>query len=520
MRGTITFKSKSLVRVNVGNKEAFFQKWSNEEFTALSYDQLTIRNERRSEVDWHDVDVSTHFSQNVKAKIPIMTSPMTTVTGSEMSVVMSILGGAGAVPHSYTPNEQKRIVRHAKLFLNGIVDKPIAFRENKTVEKALEKLDKRNYDFRSVPVIDENGRFKGLMTNTHFELYRDAPRTTLKTAMTPAKEIFTAKAGTTTERALELMRDKKIKILPLLDKDKKLAGMFLLNDVLRVERGNPNNYNLDDNGRLITAASVSTFAEDAEERIKKMSKYLDILIIDTSHGEHEYTFSALKLLKKIRKLIKDTKETYGTLDIIVGNISDANTAEMLAREEPDALRIGQGPGQICSSGVVLGGGASQATAVFECSKAAKKIMPKIKIAADGGIKGPAYITKALSLGGDFVIVGSLPAGTDETPGPVITRPDGTKYKQYNGEASETEQRRSMSSRRRYGDNDPNAEILVEGVEKEIPLKGPVEKIIRENLIGLKKQMSASGFPDIATMQRDVSYWKLDEPAIRERNPSQ
>ncbi|MGC1176792.1 MAG: IMP dehydrogenase [Candidatus Saccharimonadales bacterium] len=505
-----------------GNKEAFFDHLERE-FTAITFDELTIQNERPSDLDWRDVDLSSKFSRNISAKVPILTSPMTTITESEMGIAAAKEGGGGVIHHANTPDEQKKQVRKVKLHLNGIIEEPITVNATDTIGEVQETLDSQGFDFRTLPVTDENGRFVGLMTNTHFTLFRGkGVAFPVSEAMTPAKDIFTAPSSMkdSPERAYELMQQHKIKLLPLLTEDKRLDSLYLLDDVLRVVEGNPEGYNLDDNGRLRTFMSVSTYDQDAIERVKLSGKYLDLVVIDTSHGESKYSFSTLKALKVARKLVKNLREEFATIDIMVGNVSDPAVAAALAKEGPDAIRVGRGPGGICISREKLGGGTPQASAIYACNRAVQVIDPGIVICGDGGVRGPGDFIKALAVNASSIMVGSYVAGTDEAAASVMTRADGSRYKEYNGMGSAKEQQHSRAARSRYdvagGSED---ELFVEGVEKEIPLQGPVSRKFRELARGARVEMCTGGFSNIAVLQSEVDLRRVTAAGAQEGRAS-
>ena len=502
-----------------GNKDALFELL-NDQFLATTFDELTIKDERPSDLEWPDIDISSQFSRNIGAKVPILTSPMTTITEAGMAIAAAKEGGGGVIHHANSPEEQKRMVRKVKLHLNGIIQEPITVNAADTVEATLERIDNQGFDFRTLPVVDEDGRFTGLMTNTHFELFHDGDKTVpVSEAMTPAHEIFTASTETEVTEAYELLRERKIKVLPLLDEGYRVGGLYVLPDVLRAIRGNPENYNLDDNGRLRTFMSVSTYDGDAVERVGLSGKHLDMVVVDTSHGESKHSFSTLKALKQARQTVKDLREEFAGIDIMVGNVSDDFAAGELAKEGPDAIRIGRGPSGICISREKLGGGTPQATAIYTCRKAIEAIDPDIQICADGGIRGPSDFVKALALGASSLMVGGFVAATDEAAAPVMTRADGSQYKEYNGMGSAKEQRRSRAARNRYANNNPEDDLFIEGVEKEIPLQGPVSRKFRELVRGAKMEMTTGAFPAIDVLQREVSFERVTVAGAQEGRAS-
>lgn len=507
-----------------GNKEELFSYLDNK-FAAVAFDELTITNERPSNLEWQDIDLTTNISRRIEAPAPILTTPMTTITETQMAIAAAKAGGGGVIHHANTPDEQKDMVRRVKLHLNGVISNPITAKASESVESTLQHLENQGREFRTLPVVDDNGKFIGLITNTHFKLFEgDDITTKISEAMTPAEEVFTAPSSIREDpaKALQLMRERKIKLVPLINDNREVEGLFLLDDVLRRVNENPDKYNLDKDGRLRTFMSVSTYDDDAAERVKHSSKYLDMVVIDTSHGESKYSFSTLKTLKIARKLVKNLREEFAEIDIMVGNVSDGSdesAAVALAREGPDAIRVGRGPGGICISREKLGGGTPQASAIYNIARAVKLVDPEIQICADGGIRGPGDFVKALALGASAVMLGSYVAGTEEAAAPKITRSDGSQYKEYNGMGSAKEQLKSRAARQRYGNNSQDIDLFIEGVEKEIPLQGPVSRKFNELMRGARVEMSTGAFPDIKTMQEEVSFRLVTAAGAKEGQAS-
>ncbi|HVV25933.1 MAG TPA: IMP dehydrogenase [Candidatus Saccharimonadales bacterium] len=486
-------------------------KYLDENHRSIAFDEFTITDERTAEFDRDDVSMAGRLSRRIGAPNPILTSPMTTVTEDEMGIAAAKAGGAGVIHCANTPDEQKKLLTKVKFHLNGIVDRPILASADKTVGETLEELDNAGHDFRSLPVTDENGRFMGLMTNTVFEFYKgDDSHTPIAKAMIPADQVPTASSDIRDDphAAYDAMRHYKIKLLPLLDENYRVDGLYLLDDVQRAIEGNPRGYNLDASGRLITAMAVSTWSRDAMERIQESGKYLDLVVIDTSHGESKYTFSAVKAMRQAIRLVKNLREEYGAIDIMVGNVSDPEPAVALVKAGADAIRVGRGPGGICISREKLGGGTPQASAIYNCAKAVRKIDKKVAICADGGIRGPGDMVKALLLGANCVMVGGLVAATDEAAAEVMRRADGTEYKEYNGMGSAKELRRSWAARLRYDPSfeapnldDDDIRVRVEGVEKELPLRGPVAPIFREMAYDVTTEMYNGAFKKLKQLRK-------------------
>jgi IMP dehydrogenase len=447
-----------------GNLDEVFNRTINTEKLAITADEFTLTNERTADFDWRDVDLTGHLSRNIEAPNPFLASPMTTISETKMGVAMAMLGGGAVIHAAMTPDEQFKMVRKVKLHLNGVVEEPISINASDSIEHALNERDRRDFKFWSFPVVDENDRFTGMMTETNFDLFRDQNSDMpIGEAMRPTEEITTAPTGTTMEQAYQIMREGKIKILPIL------------------------------------------------------------VVIDTSHGESRYAHSALKKLKRTLALLKEIREDFSGIDIMVGNVSDPEAAAELAKHGPDAIRIGRGPGGICISRERLGGGMPQATAVYLGRRAVHAIDPGIKICADGGLRGPGDAIKLFAVGADCEMFGGYVAGTDEAAAPVMTRADGSQYKDYYGEGSAKAQLKNLSSRLRY---DPSAaesfseeDIFIEGVEKEIPLQGPVSRKINDLTRGLKIEMCTNGCKTISALQEEVNIIRVTSAGANEGKAS-
>jgi IMP dehydrogenase len=498
-----------------GNKAALFEHLD-KEFLAVTFDELTIQNEVRSELDWRDVDLSSPISRNIIAPVPILTSPMTTITETNMAIAAAKEGGGGVIHHANSPEEQKKMVTKVKLHLNGIIEEPITIPAHQTTEKALEDAENAGHKFTTFPVTDENGRYVGLMTKAQFKMFRGTG-TKVEDAMLPLDATPTAAADTDPHAALRIMRAQRLGVVTLLSASRHVEGLYVIDDVLNVVEGNPQGYNLDNAGRLRTFMSVSTYDGDARARVEASGKYLDMVVVDTSHGESKYSFATLKEMRALRKLVKGLREDHAGIDIMVGNVSDPTVAVQLAEEGPDAIRVGRGPGGICISREKLGGGTPQATAIYEIRKAIRDIDPDIQIIADGGVRGPGDFVKALALDAAGIMIGGYVAGTDEAAAPVMDRADGSQYKEYNGMGSGKEQRRSMAARNRYGVGMDAADedLFVEGVEKEVPLQGPVSRKFRELVRGAKMEMCTGGFPNIAALQAGVNFKRVTVAGVAE-----
>ncbi len=482
----------------MATREAFFERAHEVEHVYLGYSDLQLRTERISEVDAAQVDISGRVSANVILKNPLIAAAMNSVSEDKMGIATGLNGAGAILHHCNTPEEQKKMVRTVKTYLNGVITEPVVAREDQTLAEVLQVLDKADNDFRTIPVIDENGRCTGLMDDTTFSIFGpDAETVKIGEAMHPLGEFVTADNGTTPEDVYKLMREKRAPSVVLLDTDRRVGGLCLKGGILREVNSNPDEYSVDQNGRLITFASVPTIPDEALERIRIMRKYLDVVFIDTSHGEHKYALETLKAIKENTDI-----------DVIAGNISTEQAAIQIARLEPDGISVGQGPGQICVSSDRLGFGTPQASAVYEVAKGARSVNPDIAIIADGGISQSADSVKALALGATVIKAGGLFAGTDETPVPILTDKSGVKYKEYWGMGSERAQRNFAAARARYGNfGAPKKIIFVEGFEKQVPLKGPVADVIEEHVMGMKISMAAQGAHNAADLFENARFMR-------------
>jgi IMP dehydrogenase len=484
------------------SKVQFFKSLSDQGL-ALTYDDVRLRT-RQSSVSTIDINLESRFSRNVGLKVPIVSAAMDTVTTSNMAIVMAKLGGIGVIHAGLSIEDQKNEVRRVKLYLNGLIEKPVTVNQSQTIATVISLCAENRFEFRTFPVVNDNNKLVGLLTQNDFDFCRDTSFTVQK-AMTPIESIISAPANTTVKQAFNLMRDNKKKTLPLLNKDGTIGGMYILSDVLRITRDNPEHYNIDANGRLRTAAAVPTDPEEAEERISSMLNYLDVAVIDTAQGDSIYALKTLKHLKK----------KFPKLDVVVGNISEGESARALAKAGADGIKVGQGPGSICSTRPETGIGCPQVTAVFECAKAVEEF--GIPVCADGGLSHPGDISIAIAAGAHCVMMGSMLSATKETPGDVVGLEDGTMVKLYRGMGSPSALKDSAASRKRYGIVG-SGKPLAEGVESYVPYKGSVVEIMDHYTKALRKSMSYCGSRDIGTHRKEVGFWRITNAGLKESHP--
>ncbi len=504
-------------------KDKFFEVHRNQGI-ALTYDDVRLIT-GPSDYSPSEIDITSHFSRNVELKVPIVSAAMDTVTESKMAIAMAKLGGLGVIHAGLSIEEQRREVRRTKLHLNGIVEKPVTISPDIQLREVETMRKQNDFDFRTFPVVNNEGKFIGILTGKDVEYAEDYSKTVAE-AMTPATEVITisARHKYDIQAIYDLMRQHKISTLPVLNENGEVASMFVFSDVKRVIAGNPDQYNLDENGRLRVAAAVPT-GEDGLARIEAMHKYLDVVVFDSAQGDSKYARQSLrdarKLLDSMRSSIREAKDAFNDIDIVVGNISSPQSVRELVIDEVDGIKVGQGPGSICTTRSETGIGMPQVTAVYEIAREAEKVAYEenrkpIPICADGGITNRGDISIAIAAGAHSVMIGSKLAGTDEAPGKVIYD-SGRQVKKYRGMGSPSAIRDSAASRKRY-DIEESGVMLAEGVEAIIPYVGSVATVVALQAQALRKSMSYCGAPNIEHHRKHTPFVRITDKGLRESHP--
>ena len=482
------------------NKRQFF-KVMEETGIALTFDDVRLR-PGPSKVTAGEVSTVTRFSKNVELKVPLVSAAMDTVTESAMAIALAKSGGIGVIHAGLSIEKQAEEVKRVKLHLNGLVEKPVTVEQSMTIAEVLTICDENNYEFRTFPVLDKSGKFVGLITQNDFDFAK--PKNTVKEIMTPKSEVVVGPPETSLIKAFLVMNKYKKKTLPILNKSGTVAGLYIYADVARATHADQSKYNLDKQGRLRVAAAVPT-DEEALERVEAMKKYLDVVVIDTAQGDSRFAFATLKKLKKV----------FPKIDVVIGNISSGESAKLLADAGADGIKIGQGPGSICTTRIETGIGVPQVSAVYECAKAVEKF--NIPVCADGGITNPGDISVAIAAGADSVMIGSKFAGTTETPGQIITLQNGARVKLFRGMGSPSAIRDNASSRKRYGDSATTIP-LAEGVESYVPDRGPVGEVIDHYVKALRKGMAYVGAGSIELHKKKTNFVRITGSGLRESHP--
>ncbi len=471
---------------------------------ALTYDDVRLKS-GFSEIDPANVSVKTRFSKNITLNCPVVSAAMDTVTEEEMAIAMAKLGGLGIIHKALTPEVQASQVRRVKLHLNGLIDKPIFVNENDTIGAIQNKRKEKGYQFHSFPVVNNEGKLAGLLTRTDF-IHCHNDESLAKDVMTPVEKILSAPAGTTLEQAYKILDEAKRGVLPLINEKGELAGVYTFADVSRLLSGKASLYNTDSEGHLRVGAAIGT-GNDALVRAELLvAAECDVLVIDTAHGDSKNVYTTLKAIK----------EKYPNIDVVVGNVSEGESAKRLVEAGADGIKVGQGPGSICTTRIVAGIGCPQVTAVYNCSKALRGT--NIPVCADGGITASGDIPIALGAGADCVMLGRMLAGTEETPGEVRETPDG-RIKMYRGMGSLGAMQSSRASRERYRQGDATIDKLIpEGVEGFVTYQGKVSDILHKYIGGLRSGMGYVGVASIEALQEKADFHRITHSGLRESHP--
>lgn len=448
-----------------------------------------------SDVLPRDVDVRTHLTQNVTLNIPVMSAGMDTVTEAEMAIAMAREGGIGVIHKNMSIDEQAREVKLVKRSEHGIIVDPIYLAPDNTLSDADELMNK--YHISGVP-ITENGKLVGIITNRDMRFETDLSRP-ISDIMT-SKGLITAPEHTTMEEAKRILQAHRIEKLPLVDDDGHLKGLITIRDIEKMRKF-PNS-NKDSDGRLKVAAAIGV-TSDVEDRVEALlDAKADVLVIDTAHGHSEGVLQAIRRLRK----------AFPHLELIAGNVATYDATKALIEAGVSAVKVGIGPGSICTTRVIAGIGVPQITAIYDCAKAAEGT--GIPIIADGGIQYSGDIAKALGAGASCVMLGNLLAGTEEAPGEMIIY-QGKNYKSYRGMGSLGAMQ--AGSKDRYFQQ--NAKKLVpEGIEGRIPYKGHVSDVLFQLIGGLRASMGYCGAKNIKAMNEDTQFIQITGAGLRESHP--
>ena len=461
---------------------------------ALTFDDVLLVPDH-SEVLPKDVEISTNLTRNIRLNIPIISSGMDTVTEARMAIAMAREGGLGIIHKNMSIERQAEEVDKVKRSEHGIIVDPIFLGPENRLQDAHNLMER--YRISGVP-ITENGKLIGIITNRDLRFETDLTQR-ISDCMT-REHLITAPVGTSLEDAKKILGKHRIEKLPLIDADGNLKGLITIKDIEKAQKY-PNSAK-DGKGRLLAAAAVGVGA-DLMDRLDAMVKAkVDIIVVDTAHGHSK------GVLEAIRKI----KQSYPAIELIAGNIATSQATTALIEAGVDAVKVGMGPGSICTTRVIAGIGVPQITAIYNCAQAAKPF--GVPVIADGGIKYSGDITKAIAAGGNVVMVGSLLAGTEESPGETVIF-QGRSFKEYRGMGSLSAM--ALGSKDRYFQE--NAEKLVpEGIEGRVPFKGAVADTIYQLLGGLRAGMGYCGVKNIEELMSNTRFIRVTSAGLKESHP--
>ena len=450
-----------------------------------------------SDVLPNGVDLSTYLTKNIKLNIPLMTSAMDTVTESTMAIAIAREGGIGVIHKNMTIEDQATEVDKVKRSENGVISDPFFLYPQNTAQDAENLM--RKYKISGVPICEEDGTLVGILTNRDMRFMTDYS-VKIADVMTPKEKLVTAMSGTTLEEAKKILMASKVEKLPLVDKNGKLTGLVTIKDIEKSLKY-PNTAR-DSQDRLLCAAAVGITGDMLDRAKALVDAHVDALVLDSAHGHS----------KNIMKAIDTVKNAFPQISLIAGNVATAEATEALIKAGADAVKVGIGPGSICTTRVVAGIGVPQITAIYDSAEMADKY--GIPIIADGGIKYSGEIVKAIAAGGSVVMVGSLVAGCEESPGETEIY-QGRQFYVYRGMGSLGAM--SKGSADRYFQTGTK-KFVPEGVEGRVPYKGPVGDTVYQMMGGLRSGMGYVGCHNIQELRTNARFIKITGAGLVESHP--
>lgn len=464
----------------------------------LTYDDVLLV-PAFSEILPREVSITTKFSRNISLNVPIVSAAMDTVTESSMAIAMAREGGIGVLHKNMTIDQQAAEVRKVKRAESGMIQDPVTLRKTATVGDA--QLTMREYGIGGIPITDSKGILIGIVTNRDLRFEKDYSR--LLSEIMTSDNLITVAQGTSLEQAEIILQKHKIEKLPVVDSKGKLLGLITFRDITKLTQkpiANKDSY-----GRLRVAAALGVTADAVKRAEALVNAQVDAVVIDTAHGH----------TKGVVKVLKEVKSKFPELDIIVGNIATAEAAKYLVEAGADAVKVGIGPGSICTTRVIAGVGFPQFSAVLEVAAAIKG--SGVPVIADGGIRYTGDIPKAIAAGADCVMLGSLLAGTQESPGETIIY-EGRKFKSYRGMGSVEAMKQGSKDRYFQDVEDDIKKLVPEGIVGRVHYKGELVESMTQFIGGLRAGMGYCGSKDIQTLKDTGKFIKITASGINESHP--
>lgn len=463
----------------------------------MTYDDVLLV-PAHSEVLPKAVNIQSKFSRNIVLNTPIVSAAMDTVTNANLAIAIAQQGGIGVIHKNMSINAQSREVRKVKRSESGMIQDPITLNESAKVGDALQIM--AEHSIGGIPVIDANRVLVGIVTNRDLRFEKEMTKPVSQVMTT--ENLVTAEAGTTLSQAETILQEYKIEKLPVIDKAGKLIGLITYRDIIKV-RKHPSSCK-DGMGRLRVAAALG-ITPDALERAAALVKAgVDAIVIDTAHG---HTHGVVGILKEV-------KEKFPEIDVVVGNVATAAGARYLADAGADAVKVGIGPGSICTTRIVAGVGVPQLSAILDVAAALEN--SDIPIIADGGIRYTGDVVKALAAGAGSVMLGSMFAGVDESPGETIIY-EGRKFKSYRGMGSIEAMQQGSGDRYFQSEQDDMLKLVPEGISGRVPYKGTLAEVMYQIIGGLRAGMGYCGAADVPTLAK-AHFVRITNAGIRESHP--
>lgn len=466
-------------------------------FEGLTFDDVLLL-PAYSEILPREVDISSMFSRKISLNTPIVSAAMDTVTEAELAIAISREGGIGVIHKNMAIEKQAAQVRKVKRAENVMIYDPVTIHPDATVAEALNLM--KEYKIGGIPVVDKNGILKGIVTNRDLRFESNASR---KISQVMTTNLITTDHQTNLESAARILQKHKIEKLPIVGEDGKLVGLITYKDITKT-KDRPNSCK-DDKGRLRVAGAVGIAADTLERVEALVAANVDAIVVDTAHGH----------TKNVIGILKEIKRNYSNVDVVAGNIGTAEAAKRLAKEGADGVKVGIGPGSICTTRIVAGVGIPQLSAIYNVAKALEG--SGIPVIADGGIRYSGDIIKAIAAGADSIMAGSLFAGVEESPGETIIY-NGRKFKTYRGMGSI--EAMQMGSKDRYFQDveDDIKKLVPEGIEARVPYKGSLAEVIYQMTGGLRAGMGYLGAGTIAILKKDGKFVRITNSGIIESHP--
>jgi IMP dehydrogenase len=472
----------------------------NDKFTGegITFDDVLLV-PRKSDVLPREVSVATKLSRNIGLNIPLVSAAMDTVTEATFAIAIAREGGIGIIHKNMSIEAQAGQVDQVKRSESGMIRDPITMSPEQTVGDALQMMAR--YQISGIPIVANNGKLIGIVTNRDLRFQPDRQQK-ISEVMTSGS-LVTAPVGTTLARAEQILQKNRIEKLPVIDKSGYLRGLITFKDIQK-KRQHPFACK-DTHGRLRVGAAVGVTADTLDRMAALLEAGVDAIIIDTAHG---HSRGVMDMVRKARRKFPDA-------ELIAGNVGTAAAAADLAKLDIDAIKVGIGPGSICTTRVVAGVGVPQVTAVYECAKVARRA--RIPLIADGGIKQTGDIAKAIAAGADSVMIGGLFAGVDESPGEKMLL-EGRSYKMYRGMGSVEAMKRGSSDRYFQDVEDGLPKLVPEGIEGRVPYKGPLADTVLQMIGGLRAAMGYCGCRTIEDLKTKTQFIRMSEAGLRESHP--